>query len=105
MDSGFQVLDPEFLAVELGFRIFQSLGIPDFLSCTSGPKSEDPDSASTNFPDSPDSTFSLHGPTRGDFPVNQLGEAKKKYPVLRITYLSSFPRLLGYYAPTTKSPL
>ena len=98
MNTGSQVLDPGFLAVELGFRILQSLGIPDSLGCMGIPNPRIPDSTSTNFADS---TFSY----TGDFPTSQsIKIRQRKLPYSQVN-LSPFPLLFGYYVPTPKSPL
>ena len=52
IDSGFQVLDPVFLSVELGFRIPIFSEVPDSLATFQIPKPKIPDSISKNLPDS-----------------------------------------------------
>ena len=58
MDSGFQVLVPDFQSVELGFWIAIVSGIPDSLSCIPDSNAEDSEIAQTKISRIPGSEFS-----------------------------------------------
>ena len=52
VNSRFQVLDPDCLSVEPGFKIATVGGFPDYWSCIQDVKVQNPDSTSKKIPDS-----------------------------------------------------
>ena len=61
MDSGFQVLVPDFQSVELGFWIAIVSGIPDSLSCILDSNAQDSEVPQTKISRIPRSEFSYIG--------------------------------------------
>ena len=61
MDSGFQVLVPDFQSVELGFWIAIVSGFPDFLSCILDSNAQDSEIPQTKISWIPRSEFSYIG--------------------------------------------